>query len=243
MNLLVVNDDGYDAVGIKKLASHLKKYGKVFVCGPDTGRSASGHSIFLHKPISFKYYGQDDGIEWYSVSGMPADCVRLAVALLPVHFDLVFSGINNGLNLGTDIIYSGTVSAAREGHIEGIPAVAISTDFNCFEIVDAELDNLLKFIFDEKLYSASYVLNVNFPTSKFSSSAGYQVCQQGVKSFMSTFSKIKDDLYVENGSVITYDEREDTDVYLSNKGYITFVPLQVEQTKIETLEELKKKVK
>ncbi|MDE7263907.1 MAG: 5'/3'-nucleotidase SurE [Anaeroplasmataceae bacterium] len=243
MNILVVNDDGYNAVGIKKLANHLKKYGKVVVCGPDTGRSASGHSIFLHKPISYIYQGQENGIEWYSISGMPADCVRLSVDLLPITFDLVFSGINNGLNLGTDIIYSGTVSAAREANIEGIPAVAISTDFDSFEIVDAELEGLLQYIIEQELYSTSYVLNVNFPTSKFASSVGYRFCQQGLKSFKSSFRKIAENTYMESGSVITYDEREDTDVYLSNQGYITFVPLQVEQTSIVALEELKKRIK
>lgn len=243
MNILVVNDDGISAIGIKKLVDSLKKYGKVTVCAPDTGRSASGHSILLHKPIEFNYLGNKEQVDWYSISGMPADCVRLAVSLLPIHFDVVFSGINNGLNLGTDIIYSGTVSAAREANIEGLAAVAISTDFDCFEIVDKELDSLLDYIFKRKLYSKEYVLNVNFPTSANKNSIGYRFCKQGIKNFMSTFIKIKENQYIESGSNISYDTRKDTDVYLSHKGYITFVPLQIEQTNYDALEALTNKTK
>lgn len=241
MNILVVNDDGYFATGIKKLALQLKKYGNVTVCGPDRGRSASGHSILLHDPIAFKFVENKDDIDWYRTSGMPADCVRLSVALLPKKFDIVFSGINNGLNLGTDIIYSGTVAAAREANIEGIPAVAISTDFNCFDIVDKELEALLDFIFEHKLYDKTYVLNVNFPTAKFTSSIGYQVCRQGIKSFMPKFSQNQQGNFFEIASEVYYDPSEDTDVFLSNKGYITFVPLQVEQTELSQIMQLKNK--
>ncbi len=103
---------------------------------------------------------------------MPADCTRLSLSLLNTDFDIVFSGINNGLNVGTDIIYSGTVSAAREAKISGLPAVAISTDFDAFSIVDQELDALLEYIFSNQLYSKDYILNVNFPTKEFTSSKG-----------------------------------------------------------------------
>lgn len=240
MNILVVNDDGVHAIGIEKLALKLRKYGEVVVCGPDTGRSASGHSIMLHAPLSFKFLEKKNDINWYTTNGMPADCVRLSVALLEIPFDIVFSGINNGLNIGTDIIYSGTVAAAREAQIEGIPSVAISTDFDSFEIVDQELDKLLEFIFKNHLYHKSYVLNVNFPNSKFKSSLGYRACKQGIKSFMPKFGQNENKEYIEIGSTISYDNREDTDVYLSNKGYITFVPLQVEQTLIPMVDQLKK---
>lgn len=243
MNILVVNDDGYNAIGIKKLAKALKKYGNIYVCGPDTGRSASGHSIVIKKPISFDFVTEEKGIKWYKTSGMPADCVRLAVALLGVEFDVVFSGINNGLNIGTEIIYSGTVSAAREAQLEGIPNVALSTDFDCFDIVDKELDSLLEYIFVNKLYSKDYVLNVNFPNSRFKESIGYIACKQGVKNFRSRFDKCGDNIYQESVAHITYDTGKDTDVYLSNLGYITFVPLKVEQTDYEILRVLKDSIK
>ena len=106
----------------------------------------------LHAPLSFKFLEKKNDINWYTTNGMPADCVRLSVALLEKPLILCFSGINNGLNIGTDIIYSGTVAAAREAQMEGIPSVAISTDFDSFEIVDQELDKLLEFIFKNHLY-------------------------------------------------------------------------------------------
>ena len=241
MNILVVNDDGIDAVGIRKLAIALKKYGNVIVCAPDTGRSAAGHSIVIHGSLSFDYVGAFDGIEWYKTSGTPADCVRLSMDLLDISFDVVFSGVNDGLNLGTDIIYSGTVSAAREANIEGVPAVALSTDYNSFSIVDQELDELLSYVFENQLYSSEFVLNINFPIGSFKESKGYRFCRQGIKNFKTSFSKTEEGRYLNGDSAIVYDENPDTDVYLASKGYITFVPLQIEQTKYDSLETLKKK--
>ena len=240
MNILVVNDDGIEAIGIRKLALALKKYGNVVVCAPDTGRSAAGHSIVLHGSLTFESVGVRDGIEWYKTSGTPADCVRLSMDLLSIPFDIVFSGVNDGLNLGTDIIYSGTVSAAREANIEGIPAVAISTDFASFSIVDYELDKVLSFIIDNQLYSKEFVLNVNFPVGSFMKSKGYRFCRQGIKNFKTSFIQNTDGRYLNADSAIIYDENPDTDVYLAGQGYITFVPLQVEQTKYDSLEKLKK---
>lgn len=238
MNFLVVNDDGYNATGIKILANALKKYGNVTVCGPESGRSASGHSIVLHGDLSFEFVEEKDGIKWYKTSGMPADCVRLCFNLLEEDFDIVFSGVNNGLNIGTDIIYSGTVAAAREAMIEFVASVAISTDFDSFDIVEKELDNVLKYIFDNKLYSKEYVLNVNFPTMEFKESNGYKFCRQGIKNFKTTFVKIENGRYINTDSDIVYDSNPDTDVYLASQGFVTFVPLKVEQTSYEHLEKL-----
>lgn len=243
MNILVVNDDGIDAVGIKKLALALKKYGKVVVCAPDIGRSAAGHSIVLHDLLTFEKVETSFGIEWYKTNGTPADCVRLSMDLLGLEIDVVFSGVNDGLNIGTDIIYSGTVSAAREAQIEGVSAVAISTDYTSFTIVDKELDDVLEYIFKNQLYSSDYVLNVNFSTKEYEKSKGIQFCRQGIKNFKTTFCKTKEGKYLNSNSAIIYDENPDTDVYLASMGYITFVPLQVEQTKLDSLNELKNKTK
>ena len=139
LNILVVNDDGIKGRGIHILASRLKKYGNVYVVSPDRGRSAASHKVILHKPLTFEKVDVIEGANCYQTSGMPADCVRLANIILDVDFDLVFSGVNDGLNLGTDIIYSGTCAGAREGVIEGIPGVAVSTDFKSFDIVEKEL--------------------------------------------------------------------------------------------------------
>lgn len=241
MNILVVNDDGIEAVGIKKLALALKKYGNVVVCAPHMGRSGAGHSIVLSDSLSFDFVKEEDGIKWYQTSGMPADCVRLPFDLLDIEFDIVFSGVNDGLNLGTDVIYSGTVSAAREANIEGVAAVAISTDYGAFSIVDKELDSVLEFIFQKALYSKEYVLNVNFPIGEFEDSLGWRFCRQGIKNFKTSFTKTEDGRYLNGESRIVYDEDPQTDVYLASKGFITLVPLQVEQTKLDSLEQLMKK--
>lgn len=239
LNILVANDDGINAYGIKLLANALKKYGNVTVCAPDGGRSASGHSIILHGTLGFNFVERKDDINWYVTSGTPADCVRLAVDLIDTEFDIVFSGVNNGLNLGTDIIYSGTVAAAREAQIEFLPAVAISTDFDSFDIVEKELEAVLDKVFEEKLYSKDYVLNINFPTCDYKESLGYKYCRQGIKRFKTKFVLNDEGRYINTDNDIVYDTNPDTDVYQASKGYITLVPLHVEQTCYKALKEFK----
>lgn len=239
MNILVVNDDGIKGKGIHILASRLLKYGNVYVVSPDRGRSAASHSVILNKPLTFEKVDEIEGATCYQTSGMPADCVRLATIILGVKFDVVFSGVNDGLNLGTDIIYSGTVAGAREAVIEGIPGVAISTDFKSFEIVEKELDGLLELVFNSKLYSNDYILNINFPVSKYTESKGIKVARQGDKIFTSIFTEIEKNLYDVVNEEEIHDKRTDTDVYLADEGYITLVPVQVDQTNYEGLNKLK----
>ena len=239
MNILVVNDDGIKGRGIHILASRLKKYGNVYVVSPDRGRSAASHSVILTKPLTFEKVDEIDGVTCYQTSGMPADCVRLATIILDVDFDVVFSGVNDGLNLGTDIIYSGTCAGAREAVIEGIPGVAISTDFKSFDIVEKEIDNVLELVINKTLYSRNYILNINFPISKFTESKGIKLAKQGDKIFTSIFSEIEPNLYSVVNEEEIHDKREDTDVYLADQGYVTLVPVQVDQTNYEALNRLK----
>ena len=103
------------------------------------------------------------------------------------------------------------------------------------DIVEKELDDVLKYIFDNKLYSKEYVLNVNFPTMEFKESNGYKFCRQGIKNFKTTFVKIENGRYINTDSDIVYDSNPDTDVYLASQGFVTFVPLKVEQTSYEHL--------
>ncbi len=238
MNILVVNDDGINAIGIKILANKLLKYGNVYVVSPDRGRSAASHKVILHKPLTFEKVEVIEGATCYQTSGMPADCVRLANIILDVDFDIVISGVNDGLNLGTDIIYSGTCAGAREGVIEGIPGVAISTDFKAFDIVEKELDNVLELVFNNKLYSKDYVLNINFPISKFNESKGIKVARQGDKIFTSIFTEIDTNLYAVANEEEIHDQNEDTDVYLADNGYITLVPVKIDSTDYKSLEKL-----
>ena len=239
MNILVVNDDGINAIGIDILAHHLMKYGRVVVVAPNQGRSAASHSIVISDSIYFGEANRFSDIKSYEISGTPADCVRLGSSLLNIDFDLVFSGVNDGLNCGTDIFYSGTVAAAREGMILGIPSVAISTDFGSFDIVKNELDDLLKYIFDNKLYSKDYVLNINFPKKTFTKSLGYRFTKQGIKLYKTVFMEVENKKYKERDSKVTIDN-DINDVTLGEKGYITFVPLGLDQTSHMSLDNLMK---
>lgn len=236
MNFLLVNDDGYNALGINILKKHLKPYGNIYVIAPNVEKSGSSHSFSYCGPFYLTKVCENE----YTLNAFPVDCVRLST-VLDVKFDIVFSGINNGLNLGTDIIYSGTLGAAREALIQKIPSIAISTDRNSFEIVEKEIDDVLKLVFDNKLYSDEYILNINFPTSDFKKSVGYRVAKMGKKIFTTTFKK-QNDYYESLFEKVEYDKDTETDVYLSLKGYTTIVPLKLNQTDEEKLETLKIKV-
>lgn len=239
MNILLVNDDGIEGQGLKILANHLTQFGKLTIVAPAKERSASGHSIVIHQEIEVRKVNWSSTITAYSISGTPADCVRIANSILDTKFDIVFSGVNNGLNLGTDIIYSGTVSAAVEATIAEIPAVAISTDVNCFDIVNNELDFILNTIFQKNLASKDYTLNINFPTKEYDKSHGIQIARVGIKRFKTHFIESKPNYFKSISNDITYDERSDTDVVLASRGYITLTPLEVEQSNLKHFEKIK----
>lgn len=238
MEILIVNDDGVYAEGIKILANAMIPYGNVTVVAPDQGRSAASHSINMGT-ICFEEANAIPGISCFACSGMPVDCVRLATSVLKKEFDIVFSGINNGLNCGTDIVYSGTVGAAKEAIIEGIPGVAISTDHGSFDLAKKEIDQVIKYIMDNKLYSLDYVLNVNFPINSFDKSKGYRFTKQGIKSYKTEFMKNNIGSYDVLKDSITFDTDLDTDVSLGILGYITFVPVGVDQTNHKYVNKLK----
>ncbi len=242
MNILVVNDDGINADGLHVLANALCKYGDVYVCAPDRGRSAASHSIDLVNPIEFIELDIPNVVRAFKISSTPVDCVRVFTGALDIKIDVVFSGINNGLNLGTDIIYSGTVAAAREAMIEGYKSVAISCDRDCLCDIKNELDAILGFIFDNDLLSNEYTLNINYPISKFKKSNGIKICKQGKKRFKSYFKANSDGLYKTSHEEITYDTDKDTDVYLANEGNITVVPIVVDQTNYEVFNKLKEEL-
>lgn len=238
MNILVTNDDGIKAIGLKILVNKLLKYGNVYVISPDRCRSAASHSIIINGDLEFKLVDEIPGAICYQTDGLPTNCIGLIKAL-GVSIDIVFSGINDGLNLGTDIIYSGTVAAAREALIFGYPSVAISTDFKSFDIVNDELDDILDLVFNKKLYSNEYVLNINFPISKYKKSKGIKIGIQGKKIFDKELKKINDSKYGTLSEIEIHDARKNTDVYFADNGYITFVPLKIDQTDHLNVESLK----
>ena len=158
MNILLVNDDGYDALGIKVLNALLKKYGRVVTIAPKTMMSAKSVSLILSHPVKVEKLAED----LYAMEATPADCVAYGLSSLGIKFDLVVSGINHGLNISYDTMYSGTVGACLQALTYRVPAIALSCDNN-FEIVEKYFDKTYNFILKNKLLSIEYLLNINYP--------------------------------------------------------------------------------
>ena len=249
MRLLISNDDGVFALGIKTLADTLALAGhEVIVVCPDRERSATGHGLTLHDPIRAELVTGvfHPSIKAWSCSGTPADCVKLALgALLDKFPDFVLSGINHGANLGTDVLYSGTVSAAMEGTIEGIPSIALSlTSFSSQEFQPAaDFAKILIGYLEQQPLSESMLLNINIPPVPTAEIAGVKVTRQGIRRYFDTFQKRIDPrgktYYWLSGEVVQdLDQPEhlhlppeiETDVQAIKRNYITIVPLQFNMT-------------
>lgn len=166
--ILITNDDGIDASGIIRLARAAVKYGEVWVAAPDSQRSAASHSITLRTHIdAFRYDFPVEGVTAFSITGTPADCVRVGVLnLMPCKPDIVLSGINFGYNAGTDVQYSATVGAAMEAVFQGIPAAAFSEGTgDGYAVTDMYLDEILSEIIDMP-FMPREIININFPTCR-----------------------------------------------------------------------------
>lgn len=258
MKLLISNDDGIFAPGIRSLANTLAaaNHDVTVVC-PDRERSATGHGLTLHQPIRADIVTDvfHPSIKAWACSGTPSDCVKLALwALLDSPPDFVVSGINQGSNLGTDILYSGTVSAAMEGTIEGIPSIAISlTSFSCAEFQPAAdfAVSLLKQLETSPLNENSMLLNVNVPAIPASEIAGVLVTRQGIRRYVDVFEKRTDPrgktYYWLAGELLEEVEVEPiladvpTDVEAIAHNYITITPLQYNLTYASKLKQLTNK--
>jgi 5'-nucleotidase len=249
MKLLISNDDGIFALGIKTLADTLALAGhEVIVVCPDRERSATGHGLTLHDPIRAEEVTGifHHTVRAWSCSGTPADCVKLALgALLDSFPDFVLSGINHGANLGTDVLYSGTVSAAMEGTIEGIPSIAFSlTSFSSKEFQPAaDFARDLVAHLAERPLAAALLLNVNIPPIPAAEIAGVKITRQGIRRYFDTFQKRVDPrgktYYWLSGEALQDVEQPEhlhlppeieTDVRAIKDNYITIVPLQFNMT-------------
>ncbi len=249
MRLLISNDDGIFALGIKTLADTLALAGhEVTVVCPDRERSATGHGLTLHDPIRAEIVTDvfHPSIKAWACSGLPADCVKLALgALLDKFPDFVLSGINQGANLGTDVLYSGTVSAAMEGTIEGIPSIAFSlTSFSHQDFTPAaEFAKTLMSHLEQHPLTEAVLLNINIPPVPTAEIAGVKITRQGIRRYFDTFQKRVDPrgktYYWLSGEVVQDLEQPEqlhlppeieTDVQAIKRNYITIVPLQFNLT-------------
>lgn len=243
MNILIVNDDGIKSKGLEILARALVPYGKVYVSAPAQEQSAKSHAITLASTIKIKDVplipGSMRSIEVY---GSPADATRAGLNLFNVNFDLVVSGINNGPNIAKDILYSGTVGAAKEAKIYGVHAIAISADGLDLPYIYDEAIKTLGEIIENKMYEIDGILNVNFPKFTFEKTKGVLITTQGRRYYHSEMIKKneKEDLYYLKGSINQYQEEEHSDVWAFNNGYVSITPLTLDRTDHNVFNKLKK---
>lgn len=248
MRILLSNDDGVHAPGLKAMYDELKKLGKVVVVAPLEEKSTTGHSLTLHKPLRLIQMGKD----FYGVSGSPADCVYVGIRqVLGGIPDLVVSGINRGANLGQDIYYSGTVSAAREACILGIPSLAVSLAVNFAKThSEAQIHYstaakvALQFLrdFDRRQIPVHTLLNLNVPDVPFKSVKGIEVARQGFRYYSGTVLKRRDhrgkDYFWVGGQYKGFKKVDGTDVTIVDRGFASITPLKLDCTDDLFLSEL-----
>ena len=250
--ILLTNDDGIFAEGIGTLAVKISELmsedTELHIVAPDQERSAVGHSITMHKPLRIKeaFISKSKNIIGTAVNGSPSDCVKLAVeALLENKPDLVVSGINSGSNLGTDVFYSGTVAAAVEGIILGIPSIAVSLagfDDNSFDFA-AEVTCKIISQLKKEPFSKGTILNVNVPAIPSNDIRGLRATAMGNRRYCNAFKKRTDprgkSYYWLAGDVIEDNDNIDVDVGAVKNGYVSVTPIQLDLTQYNVMEPLK----
>jgi 5'-nucleotidase len=236
--ILVTNDDGITSPGIAALVKAMQPLGNVIVVAPDSPQSGMGHAITISRPIRLDEVKVFKNVKCYQSSGTPADCVKLAVSqLLDKKPDLVVSGINHGSNSSISVIYSGTMSAALEAAIEGIPAIGFSLVNYSHE---ADMDSsgkvaahLAKLVLKNGLMPGT-VLNVNIPDINFKEMKGLRICRQARAKYEEEFDERVDPhgrkYYWMVGKFLNLDHGDDTDEWALANNYISVVPVQYDMT-------------
>lgn len=242
MNLLVTNDDGYMAPGLAVLARAAAGLGQVQVVAPDREQSATSHSLTMHFPLRVRRTATD----LIAVDGTPTDCVVLAVgALLEERPDFVLSGVNHGANLGDDVLYSGTVAAAMEATILGIPAVAVSYAGRDRDALDPWTDllaGLLAQILGRGDFPADTLLNINLPPIAPEQVAGIRVTALGRRAYMDSLTRAHDpsgrEYFWIGGGESRWWGAPNSDFRAIQAGYISVTPLHLDLTNYRLLQEV-----
>lgn len=243
MNILCTNDDGYLALGIGVLARAAARSGQVNVVAPDREQSATSHSLTLHHPLRVRQSANG----WSVVDGTPTDCVLMALGeLLDDRVDLCVSGVNHGPNMGEDVLYSGTVAAAMEATVMGVPAVAFSyagedpTDIEAWTSVTAELIHRIPM---DGSFPADTLLNVNLPPIPPAQARGVRVTSLGQRRYSDSVTRAKDPMGREyfwiGGGASEWRGGEMSDFRAVQEGYISVTPLHLDLTNYGLLEEIR----
>jgi len=242
MLVLLSNDDGIHAAGLNALAAEMAKIAQVVIVAPDSEQSASSHSLTLHRPLRIHKVGKDR----FAVDGTPTDCVTLAVNTLlgKRRPDLIISGINHGPNMGDDVMYSGTVAAAFEGHVHGIPSIAVSQ----LEASEADLNKSARFVrkftegVPEVLTTPGLLLNINIPKPKRGGLRSFRMTRLGRRTYSNVISEKIDPrgrtYYWIAGTPTWYADAE-TDYAAVQAGHISVTPLRMDYTNYPLLEAMK----
>ncbi len=242
MRILLSNDDGYFAPGLKHLAEALAQVGEITVVAPERDRSGASNSLTLDRPLKLGQSG--DG--FYHINGTPTDCVHMAVTgLLKDMPDIVVSGINHGMNMGDDTIYSGTVAAATEGYLLGIPSIAISlatAGNNCFATAARVALDLVKQL-QRNPYRQPFLLNVNVPDIPYEELKGNEITRLGKRHKAEPIVKSNnprgETVYWVGAAGSAQDAGEGTDFYAVKANRVAITPLQIDLTHYAQLDPLR----
>lgn len=247
--ILITNDDSIHAPGIRALVEAVKGLGKIVVVAPDKPQSGMGHAITIGNPLRLQKMHLFDGVEAYSCSGTPVDCVKLAVdKVLHRKPDICLSGINHGANHSINVIYSGTMSAALEASIERIPSIGLSlldlsieADFTAAaHYARLLVEQMLK----KKIAEPHLCLNVNIPKGELASIKGIKICRQAYAKYNEEFDERRDPngkrYYWLTGVFVNFDKGKDTDVWALQHNYVSVVPVQFDLTNMPLKKKLEK---
>ncbi len=246
MKILISNDDGIDSPGILALADELKKIGQVTVIAPRTEQSAVGHSITMKMPLRITEYYRNGDFFGYAIDGTPADCIKIGIRnIMKEAPDIVISGINLGSNTAINIIYSGTVSAAREAAIMDVPAIAVSVTSHEAKHYKyaAELSRKLAELVVKNKLKTGTLLNVNVPDLPEEQIAGILLTQQGKSKWDDVYVERQDpygkNYYWLTGNLVQVDNALETDQFAVRNNYVSITPIHFDLTDYETYDVMK----
>ncbi|HEY0977621.1 MAG TPA: 5'/3'-nucleotidase SurE [Flavobacteriales bacterium] len=236
--ILVTNDDGIFAPGIRVLVEEIKAFGEVLVVAPDKPQSAMGHAITIHHFLRLNEVHLMDGVRAFSCTGTPVDCVKLAVYnIIKGRPALLVSGVNHGSNISINVLYSGTMSAAVEGAMEGIPSIGFSLMDHSLEASFDHVRPVIRSVAGNVLKNGitrGTCLNVNIPPEQEGPLKGIRICRQAWGVWEDDFETRRDPSGKEyhwlKGRFASHDQGEDTDVWATGHGYVSVVPVQFDMT-------------
>ena len=247
--IVISNDDGIQAAGLKNLVNVASKYADIIAIAPDSERSGQSHSVTVLTPLKIKQISAEDGIKYYSCNGTPVDCVKLGIKVLSDRVpDLVLAGINHGSNIGTNVFYSGTLGIATEAAFEKIPAIGFSL---CCYSSNADFSDTLPFIDDiiNKVLHAQnlpkqFCLSVNFPYKPDGGIKGIKICAMSEGMWNETYVEriipsTKKPYYWVTGCYVDETPSPNTEQYLLNEGFASVIPVSIDITRYEIIDELK----